>query len=160
MTSILVRVSAMFFIGLILMRITGKPSIAELSTMDFVVITILGDAFDTIIFGERSIPVGVVYFVTIGLIHVLVSYLSSRSRLIFRLANSPSTLMVHHGRVQSGGLEVERMRPEDLAFNLREKGEDQLEEVREAWLETNAKLSLVRRTDSKPVQKQDLRLLG
>jgi uncharacterized membrane protein YcaP (DUF421 family) len=49
---------------------------------------------------------------------------------------------------------------EDLAFNLREKEDDQLEEVREAWLETNGKLSLVRRTDSKPVQKQELRLLG
>ena len=159
-TSILVRATAMFFIGLALMRISGKQSIGELSTMDFVVITILGDGFDTIIYGEQPIIAGVVYFVSIVLIHLLVSFLSSRNDLFFRLTNSPATLLVQNGMVQGDGLRVERMRPEDIASNIRERGEDQLEEVKEAWIENNGKLSILKKDSSKPVQKQDLGLQG
>ena len=128
--------------------------------MDFIVTTILGDALDTIIYGEKPILVGVVYFVSIALIHILVCTLSSRSRLFFRLANSPATLMIQNGIVQGDGLRAERMRPEDVAANMRERGEDKLEEVKEAWLEPNGTLSVVRQSFSKPVQKQDLKLLG
>jgi uncharacterized membrane protein YcaP (DUF421 family) len=160
LTSILIRTSVMFVIGLILMRLSGKQSIGELSTMDFVVITILGDGFDTIIYGEQPIIAGVVYFATLVLIHILVSFLSSRSNVFFRLVNSPSTLMIHNGMVQTNGLQVERMRPEELAANMRERMEDQLENVKEAWIENNGKLSVVRKTSSKPVQKQDLKPSG
>ena len=59
LNSILIRTSAMFLIALILMRLSGKQSIGELATMDFVVITILGDGFDTIIYGEQPIIAGV-----------------------------------------------------------------------------------------------------
>lgn len=160
LASILVRVSAMYLIGLLFMRLSGKQSIAELSTMDFIVITILGDGLDTVIYGEASIIEGAVYFATIVLIHMLVSYFSSRSMLFFRLANSPAMLMIHNGMVQSDGLRVERMRPEDVASNMRERGEDQLVEVKEAWLETNGKLSVIKQNASRPVQKQDLKLIG
>ena len=158
--SIIVRVSAMYIIALVIIRLSGKQSIGDLATMDFIVITILGDALDTIIYGEQPILVGVVYFVSIALIHILVCSLSSRSRLFFRLANSPATLMIQNGMVQGDGLRAERMRPEDVAANMRERGEDKLEEVKEAWLEPNGTLSALRQISSKPVQKKDLKLLG
>ena len=102
--SILIRVSAMYVIGLVIIRLSGKQSIGDLSTMDFIVTTILGDAFDTIIYGEQPIIMGVVYFVTIALIHVLVGFLASRNRLFFRLTNSLATLMIQNGMVQGDGL--------------------------------------------------------
>jgi uncharacterized membrane protein YcaP (DUF421 family) len=43
---------------------------------------------------------------------------------------------------------------------MRERMEDQLENVKEAWIENNGKLSVVKKTSSKPVQKQDLNLSG
>jgi uncharacterized membrane protein YcaP (DUF421 family) len=156
LVSILVRVTVMYVIALVLMRLLGKPSIGDLSSMDFVVTTILGDAFDTIIFGEKPILTGMVYFVTIALLHMLVSYLASRSDPVFRLINSPARLMIQNGMPQGDGMQMERMRPEDIAWNLRECGEDQLSNVKAAWLENNGKLSVVRTPASKPVQKQDL----
>jgi len=158
--AILIRVSAMFLIALALVRILGKPSIGELSTMDFVVITILGDPFDSVIYGEVPFLQGAVYFITITLIHLLVRYLSARNTLIFRLTNSPPRILIQKGAVLSKGLQVERMRMETVEADMRLKGEDQLEEVKEATLETNGKLSVVKDTPSKPVQKKDLKLLG
>lgn len=153
------RVSVMYLLALALVRISGKQSIGELSTMDFVVITILGDPFDGVIFSEVTIAEGAVAFTTIVVMHLLVSFLSSRSMIVFRLTNSPSTMIIQNGVVQGDGLQKERLRPETVASDMRLKGEDQLDEVKEAWLETNGKLSVVKNIPSKPAQKQDLKLL-
>ena len=159
LTSIIVRLSVMYLAALVLVRLSGKQSIGELATMDFVVVTILGDGLDTVIYGEVPVVNGVVYLAALVSLHLLVSYVSSRSKQVFRLVNSPARLMIHHGMVQDGGLQAERIRPEDVASHMREKGADQLQEVKEAWLETNGRLSVVRTSAGKPLQKQDLKLL-
>src|SRR5687768_9951286 len=156
--SILIRVSAMYLIALAFIRVVGKPSIGELSTMDFVVIMILGDGLDSVIYGEVSILQGVVSFITIVLAHLLVGYLSSRSAFIFRLANSPARILVQKGSVLGEALQVERMRMEMVESEMRLNREDQLAEVKEATLEPNGKLSFVKNTPAKPVQKKDLKL--
>lgn len=51
------------------------------------------------------------------------------------------------------------MRPKLLASDLRLKREDQLDEVQEAWLESNGKVSVLKNTRGKPARKQDLKLL-
>lgn len=158
LTSILIRVSAMYLIALAFVRILGKPSIGELSTMDFVVITILGDPFDSVIYGEVSILQGAVSFATIVLIHILVGLLASRNTLIFRLTNAPPRVLIQQGAVLSKNLQLERMRMGTVESEMRIKGEDQLEEVKEATLETNGKLSVLKNTPSKRAQKQDLKL--
>ena len=157
-TSILIRVSVMYLIALVLVRISGKQSIGELSTVDFAVITILGDPFDSVIYSEVTIAEGAVAFTTIVLLHVLISLLSSRSDLIFRLVSSPPTLMIQNGMVQGDGLAMERERPEILASEMRLKGEEKLEEVREAMLESNGKLSVLKQDINNTAQKQDLKL--
>lgn len=158
-TSILVRVSAMYMIALVLVRLSGKQSIGELSTMDFVVITLLGDPFDTVIFSDVTLAEGVVAFSTITLLHLLVTFVASHSEIFYRIVSSPPRMLIQQGRVQGDMLAMERMRPEMLACDLRLKGEDQLAEVQEAWLESNGKVSVLKNTPSKPVQKQDQKRL-
>jgi uncharacterized membrane protein YcaP (DUF421 family) len=158
-TSILIRVTAMFLLALFLVRISGKQSIGELSTMDFVVITILGDPFDSVIYSEVTIAEGVVAFSTVTLLHILVTFLTSRSNTFFRIVSSPPRLLIENGMVQGNGLAIERQRPEILASEMRINGEDQLQEVQEARLEPNGKLSVLKKPSSKTAQKQDLKTL-
>ena len=158
-TSLLIRVSAMYLIALVLIRLSGKQSIGELSSMDFVVITLLGDPFDTVIFSDVTLAEGVVAFTTITLLHLLVTFVSSRSETFYRLVSSPPRMLIQQGRVQGNMLAMERLRPETLASDLRLKGQDQLDEVQEAWLESNGKVSVLKNTPGKPARKQDLKLL-
>lgn len=158
--SVVVRVSVMYVVALILIRISGKQSVSELSTMDFVVITILGDAFDTVIFAEVPIIQGVVYFTTITVIHLIVRFAASRSLWFHHLAASSPTTMIRDGMIVKEGLRSELTRVETLLGEIRLKGEDRLEEVKEARLEENGQLSLLRKDPSKPVQKQDRKLIA
>lgn len=158
--SLLVRVSVMYLVGLTMIRLSGKQTISELSTMDFVVATILGDAFDTVVFGEAPIIQGVVYFVTISLIHFIVRWMASRSLVVHRMTASPPTTMIENGMIVPDGLRRERTRIETLLGELRLQGEDRLEEVKEARLEENGQLSVLRKPSYKPVQKQDRKSLS
>lgn len=149
----------MYVIALALVRISGTPSIGELSTMDFVVITILGDPIDSVIYGKVPIIQGAVGFITIVLAHLLVSYLSSRNAFIFHLTNSPPRILIQKGTVLRQGLQLERMRVETVESEIRLRGEDRLEEAKEATLEPQGKLSILKNPPGKPIQKKDLKLL-
>lgn len=158
-TSILLRVTAMYLLAVVLVRLSGKQSIGELSTMDFVVITILGDPFDSVIYSEVTLAEGVVAFSTVTLLHILVTFLTSRNNTFFRIVSSPPRLLIENGMVQGNGLAIERQRPEILATELRMNGEDQIQEVQEAHLESNGKLSVLKRPSSRTAQKQDVKLI-
>lgn len=158
--SIIIRLSVMYILALALIRISGKQSIGELAAMDFVVINILGDAFDTVIYGEVSILQGVVYFVSITLLHIGVTFLTSRNSSIFRLFTPPARRLIHNGLVSTDGLQREWMRPEMLAVELRLNGEDRLEDVQDAFLEPEGKLSVIKKPARKSVQKKELNYLS
>jgi len=160
LVSVIIRLSVMYVVALGMIRISGKQSVSELSTMDFVVVTILGDAFDTVIFAEVPILQGVVYFMTITLIHFIIRFTASRSLWFHHLVASSPTVMIRNGMIIQAGLRSERTRVETLIGELRLQGEDRLEEVREARLEENGQLSLLRNDTSKPAQKQDRKLLA
>lgn len=157
--SILIRVSVMYVFALILVRISGKQSISELSTMDFVVITILGDPLDSVIYSEVPIEQGMVSFTTIVLLHLLVRFLASRNMFVFRLVSSPPTVMIQDGTVLLTGLRAEWVRTENLKSEIRLNRENKLDEIKEARLEENGRLSVLKTTPGKPAQKQDRKLL-
>lgn len=157
--SLLIRVTVMYLLALVLIRLLGKQSIGELSTIDFVVITILGDPFDSVIYSEVTLAEGVVAFSTVALLHILVTFLTSRSNTLFRIIAAPPRLLVENGMVQGNGLAIERQRPEILASELRMNGEDQIREVQKAHLESNGKLSVLKKPSSRTAQKQDVELI-
>lgn len=157
--SILVRATVLYFYALILMRISGKQSVSQLSSMDFVVAIILGNLFGTVIFGKASIPQALVGIGTLIVVHMLVCYAGSKSRRIHYLFSPPPTLLAQKGNIRREGLQQEWMNAGALEMEMRLQGEDQLEEVSEARLEPKGQLSILKNKPHKTLQKQDLDLL-
>lgn len=160
LTSIIFRVSVMYLYALALVRISGKQSLGQLTAMDFVVTLIIGDLFDDVFWAEVPIVQAIVAFAVVVLVHMLVTFASSRSIGFYRLVTSPERLLVEDGKLVQKNLRREWMRPETLQSELRTNGEEHPREVKEAWLEPKGKLSIVKDPTSKPVQKKDKRLFG
>lgn len=159
LTGIIFRVSVMYLYTLALLRISGKQSVSHLNALDFIVTIIIGDLFDDIFWVEVPILQGMVAFAAITLVHILVTYLASRNRSIHRLVVSPPRLVVENGRLAQENLQRERLRPETVQFELRLKGEEHLRDIREARVEPEGEISVLKTFASKPVQKKDKRLL-
>lgn len=160
LTGIIFRVSIMYLYALALVRISGKQSLGQLTTMDFVVTLIIGDLFDDVFWAEVPIVQGMVAFAVIVLIHMLLTFASSRNIRFYRLVTSPERVMVEDGKLVVKNLQREWMRPETLQSELRMNGEEHPRDIKEAWLEPKGKVSTLKDSVSKPVQKKDKRLFG
>lgn len=160
LTGIIVRVSVMYVYALALVRISGKQSLGQLTPMDFIVTLIIGDLFDDVFWADVPILEGMVGFATIILVHIFVTFITSRSKSIYLMIASPARLLIEEGRLVQKSLELERIRPEDVQFELRLKGEEHMRETKEARLEPSGQVSVIKRPASKPVPKKDKRLFG
>jgi uncharacterized membrane protein YcaP (DUF421 family) len=158
LTGIIFRVSAMYLFALALVRISGKQSLGQLTPMDFVVTLIIGDLFDDVFWAEVPLIQGMVGFATIVLAHILVTFATSRNRSIYELIASPARPLIDAGRLVQKSLQLERMRPEDVQFELRLKGEEHMREIKEARLEPSGQVSVIKDPSHKPVPKKDKRL--
>lgn len=156
---IIFRVSVMYLYALTLVRISGKQSIGQLTAMDFVVTTILGDLFDDVFWAEVPVAQGMVAFAIIVFAHVLVTLISSRNIRFYRLVTSPERTLIEDGKLVQQNLQREWMQPETLQSELRIKGEEHAREVRQARLEPNGQVSVIKDPASKPLPKKEKRLL-
>jgi uncharacterized membrane protein YcaP (DUF421 family) len=149
LTGIIFRVSVMYLYALVLVRISGKQSLGQLSPMDFIVTLIIGDLFDDVFWAEVPLLQGMVGFATIILVHIFVTFVTSRNTAIYWLLASPARPLVQAGRLVQESLQLERVRPEDVQFELRLKGEEHMREVKAARLEPSGQVSVIKESPSK-----------
>jgi uncharacterized membrane protein YcaP (DUF421 family) len=152
---IAIRISVMFLYTLIVLRLSGKRSIGNLSPMDFVVATIIGDLFDDVFWAEIPVAQGLVGLTTILLLHSLISYAGWRSLTIERLVASSKTPVIQAGHFIAQGLKHERTAQENVLAQLRFQDQDKLKEIKEANWEPSGELSLLKQPDAKPAEKRD-----
>lgn len=159
LTGIILRVSIMYVYALALIRISGKQTLGQLTPMDFVVTLIIGDLFDDVFWAEVPVIEAMVAFATIVLAHMLVTFITSRNTSLYWMLASPARPLIEEGRLVQKNLQKERIRGEDVQFELRLKGEEHMREVKEARLEPSGQVSVIKEPASKPVPKRDKRLL-
>ena len=159
LTGIILRVSIMYVYALALIRISGKQTLGQLTPMDFVVTLIIGDLFDDVFWAEVPVIEAMVAFATIVLAHMLVTFITSRNTSLYWMLASPARPLIEEGRLVQKNLQKERIRAEDVQFELRLKGEEHMQEVKEARLEPSGQVSVIKEPSSKPVPKKDKRLL-
>ncbi len=159
LTGIIFRVSVMYVYALALIRISGKQSLGQLTPMDFIVTLIIGDLFDDIFWAEVPMIQGMVGFATIILVHILVTFMTSRNTSLYWALSSRARILIDDGRLVQKSLQQERIRAEDVQFELRLKGEEHMKEVKEARLEPSGQVSVIKEPSSKPLPKKDKRLL-
>jgi uncharacterized membrane protein YcaP (DUF421 family) len=159
LTGIIVRISFIYVYALALVRISGKQTLGQLTPMDFIATLIIGDLFDNVFWGEVPVIEGVVAFTTVAVIHIVVTFITSRNTSFYRLLASPARPLIEQGRLVQKNLQRERIRAEDVQFELRLKGEEHMREIQEARLEPSGQVSVIKNPANKPVQKKDKRLL-
>jgi len=156
---IALRVSIMYVYALALVRVSGKQSLGQLTPMDFVITNAIGDLFDDVFWVEVPIIQGLVAFAAMVTVHILVTLVTSRNKSICLLLASPPRSLIEKGKLVLKNLQLERMRSEELESEIRLKGEDHPREIKEARLEPDGQVSVIKTTKNKPVQKKDQRLL-
>lgn len=142
-----IRPLVLYVMLLVLFRITGKRSIGQISTFDFVLLLIIGETTQQALVGnDFSITTAVVVVVTLLTVEVGVSALKARSGRLDRLIDGVPLIILDDGRPLRERMRRERVGEDDILEAAREAhGIDRLDQIRRAVLERNGEISIIPR---------------
>jgi len=129
---------------LVLLRITGKRQIGQLTPFDLVLLLVLSNAVQNAMnAGDNSVTAGLILAVTLVAANLLLATLTARSRRFERLTEGRPEVLVHDGRVYTELMRRERITRDDLHKALRRAGCERIGDVHFAILETDGSISVL-----------------
>jgi uncharacterized membrane protein YcaP (DUF421 family) len=133
------------YAGLILLlRATGKRTLAKMNAFDFVVTIALGSILATLLLSsEVSLAEGVFAFALLCGLQYLVALGALHSRRFERLIKAEPSLLVHKGEVLPTMLAKERVTKDEVLSAVRERGFGELADVGAVVLETDGSMSVL-----------------
>lgn len=157
MWEIVFRVIVIYFYVLIILRLTGKREIGQLSPFDFVVAIIIAE-LAAIPMERPDIPLwhGLVPMAVLGLLEVGLSYLTMFSRPVRLIMCGHPQIIIKNGKLLRSEMRKARYNLDDLLSQLRENGIANIQDVEFAVLECSGKLSVVPKSQKRPVTPEDL----
>lgn len=147
----------LFGLSLILVRFMGKRTLAQLSPFDLIVIIIMGSAIAIPLEDDKiSVSNGVIPVIIMSLLNYLLSILITKNRKIENALQGTSTVLVKNGEVLLKNMKKERITMADLMILLREKEITNINEIQEASIEPNGKMSVLKKKQMQTVTPKDL----
>jgi uncharacterized membrane protein YcaP (DUF421 family) len=155
MAGILLRIVITYLYLLVIIRLSGKRTIAEGTAFDLIVALIVGDMPDGIIWGELPLAQGIVGLGTIMAAHLLVVHAAAHRISFDRLIGGSPVPLLQDGNPLRRHMRRERVNEQELDALLREHGVDEHGEVREALLEQSGILTIEKREAYQPAEKRE-----
>ncbi len=132
-----------YFFLLVLLRVTGKRQISQMSPYDLVLLLILSNAVQNAMnAGDNSLTGGIISAVTLVAVNYLIGVLTYKSKHVERLVEGRAQIIVHDGKLFEDVMSEASITRDELDSTLRESGFFDLKEVRLAILENNGKISV------------------
>lgn len=142
---------------LVVVRLTGKREMGHVSPFDFVVAILVAEvAVLPIAEPERPVWHGLVPLATIVFGELVLSWLTLKSQAVRHLLTGRPSVVIRDGRLVEDELRSVRFCIDDLLESLRAKDVADVSEVEVAILEPNGSLSVIRKSQHRPVTPADL----
>ncbi|WP_206667262.1 DUF421 domain-containing protein [Candidatus Methylobacter oryzae] len=141
---IILRGSVMYLSLFILLRIILKRQSGTLGMTDLLLITLLADASQNGMAGDyKSLPDGVALVATIIFWNYALDWLSFKSSYFQRLIEPLPLPLIKNGRLLRTNMRKELITDNDLIEQLREQGISDISRVKEAYIESDGKISVI-----------------
>lgn len=129
----------------LVLRVSGKRTLAKMNAFDMVVTVAFGSALSTVIL-SRDVPIleGIMAICLLVALQFMIAWLSVRSDRFERLVKTAPTLLFHHGRFLDDALREQRVARSEVLAAVRSEGFAALEDVTAVVLETDGTFSVVR----------------
>ncbi|KFI07503.1 DUF421 domain-containing protein [Massilia sp. BSC265] len=142
---LILRAAAIYIVLLVLFRVLGKRSLAQLSAFDLVLFLIVSEAIQNALVDEdKSVVMGLTVILTFLLLDRGLSALKRRYSGFERLTEGTPLLLVERGKVLEENATKSRITLSDILQTAREtQGLESLEQVKYAVMETSGAISII-----------------
>jgi uncharacterized membrane protein YcaP (DUF421 family) len=139
------RAAVMYLVLMILFKIAGRRSLADLNTFDFVLLLIIGEATQQALLGDDfSITNSVLIIATLIAIDVGFSQIKQRSKRIALLLDGGPTVIVENGEPLHRRMKKARVTEADIMEAARSnQGIARMSDIRYAIIERNGTISII-----------------
>lgn len=143
------RAAVIYFFLLIVFRIAGRRTLSEMTTFDFVLLLIIGEATEPVLLGDDpSIVHAALVIVTLLFINIGMSLIKSRSKTMEKLMDGVPTIIVEHGRLIQERMSTARVSRDDVMEAARRMhGIERLEQIKYAIVEVSGGITIVSQTN-------------
>jgi uncharacterized membrane protein YcaP (DUF421 family) len=130
---------------LVIFRLSGKRTMAEMTTFDFVVLLIISETVqNALIRQDGSITTAVLLVVTLAGADILLAWLKQRVPAIEKLVDSVPLVIVENGVPLMDRMDKARVDLDDILSAARERrGLERLEQIKYAVLERDGNISII-----------------
>ena len=151
---IVLRASAMFAVLYLLLRLLGKREIGQLTPFELVVIVVMGDLIQQgVTHNDFSITGASLAIATFAFWGVVLSWLTYLSPRMERLLDGVPQVIIRDGTLLEANLRRDRITRAEVEAEMRLAGIARMQDVAWAILETQGKISFIRRDGSESDQK-------
>jgi uncharacterized membrane protein YcaP (DUF421 family) len=129
----------------LILRVSGKRTLAQLNAFDLVVTVALGSTLATVLLSKSvALADGLLGFALLVGLQYAVAWVSVRSPRFGAVVKSEPSLLLHRGRFLEGAMRRQRVTQEEVVSALRSSGLARPEDAAAVVLETDGSLSVVR----------------
>jgi uncharacterized membrane protein YcaP (DUF421 family) len=142
-----IRPALVYLFLLLLLRLTGARTLAQITSFDFVLLLIISEATQQALIGEdNSMINGAVVVSTLIGLNILMSLLKQRSKWFDRVIDDIPLVIVADGKPLKDRMDKARVDEDDVLDAARENhGLERLEQIRHAILERDGQISIIPR---------------
>jgi uncharacterized membrane protein YcaP (DUF421 family) len=146
---LVVRGAVLYFGVLILMRFMPRRTGGEMATMDLIFVILIAEAAAHSMGDYKSIGDGIALIVILMGCNYLVNLLSYYVPFVERLVSAKPIQIVKDGRLLRKNMRLEFLTEEELMDHLRQQGIEELKDVKEAYVESEGKITVISNKDGK-----------
>lgn len=142
------RGAAVYFILLVVLRFSGRRTLAQMTPFDLVLILIVAETTQQALLGDDfSVTNAAILIITLCAIDIALSYVKRSSPRIATWLDGRPTLLIADGVLDERALKKARMGREDVLEAARQlHGLENLGQVKHAILEADGDISIIPRT--------------
>ena len=140
-----IRAGAVYFMMLVIFRMAGNRSIAQLTAFDFVLLLIVSEAIqNALITTDSSITNAFLLVLTLVGLDIMKSLWKQRSQTVEKILDGVPVLVIENGKIHRDRMERERVDEHDILASARERhGLERLDQVKHAVVEATGGISVI-----------------
>ena len=156
---VMFRTLILFALVIVAMRIMGKRQIGQLQPYELVVLIIVS-ALAAIPMEDIAIPLfnSIIPIILLVVFQVVTSYVAQRSEKVRSLVCGRPSIIIQNGKIIETKLREMHLNINDLLEQLRICGYHNINDVEFAIFETNGDLSVIPKSQYRPLQPRDLEI--
>lgn len=156
---IAIRTLILYTFVVVILRLMGKRQIAQLQPFELVIILMISE-LAAVPSQDLGIPLanGIIPILVLLVAEEFLSYITLKNDKVRGLVCGKPTIVINKGKINENELRRMRYNLSDLLEQLRAKDAPNIKDIEYAILETNGDLSVILKSDKRPLIPQDMKI--